>query len=256
MKSSSRKTRFHKSPLSIPFPTPDSSKSEQTFTGSFCIMPCMKDYIFFDLDGTLTDSQEGILNSLRISLALFDIKKTDEQMRVLIGPPLMETFRKTLGLSSEQAEKAADAFHTYYEEKGIFENRVYDGIPTVLESLKKSGKHLAVATSKPELTSIRILEHFNLAPYFDFICGSNMDETRSNKADVIAYTMHKFDLTEKDAAKIIMVGDRNNDIIGAHQNGIEAVGVLYGYGTKAELEKSGANYIVESVEDLGIFFNS
>lgn len=215
----------------------------------------MKEYIFFDLDGTLTDSQEGILNSLRISLALFDIQMTDEQMRIFIGPPLMETFRKTLGLSSEQADKAAEAFHTYYEEKGLFENRVYDGIPDALESLKKSGKHLATATSKPERTAIRILEHFNLAPYFDFICGSEMDETRSNKADVIAYTMHKFDLTEKDAAKIIMVGDRSNDIIGAHQNGIEAAGVLYGYGTAAELENAGADYSIKTVGELKTFFN-
>lgn len=216
----------------------------------------MKDYIFFDLDGTLTDSQEGILNSLRISLALFDIKLTDDEMRVFIGPPLIETFRKSLGLSSAQAEKATNAFHEYYETKGIFENYVYDGIPNLLESLKKSGKHLAVATSKPELTAIRTLEHFNIASYFDFICGSNMDETRSNKAEVIKYTMQKFTLTEKDSSKIIMVGDRSNDILGAHQNGIEAVAVLYGYGNTAEFQNAGANYIIKTVDELEHFLTT
>lgn len=216
----------------------------------------MKDYIFFDLDGTLTDSQEGILNSLRISLALFGINLTDDEMRVFIGPPLKESFSKTMHFSPEQTEKAIAAFHEYYESKGLFENRVYDGIPAVLELLKNAGKHLAVATSKPEILAVRILEHFELAHYFDFICGSNIDETRSDKAEVIAYTMQKCGLTKKDADKIIMTGDRRNDIDGAHKNGIQAAAVLYGYGNQEEFLNAGADYIIKTAEELGTFLKN
>ena len=216
----------------------------------------MKEFIFFDLDGTLTDSEEGIFNSLKISLSLFNIEKTDEQMMEFIGPPLEESFLKIMNFSPSQTEKAVSAFHKYYEEKGLFENRVYDGIPNLLERLKNSGKHLAVSTSKPEHSAVRILEHFNLSHYFDFICGSSIEENRSSKSEVIAYTMKKFNLSQKDSDRIIMVGDRRNDIEGSHKNGIQTVSVLYGYGSIKEFKDSGADFIVETVETLENFLLS
>ena len=137
----------------------------------------MKDYIFFDLDGTLTDSQEGILNSLRYTLEFYGVEYSDERLKTFIGPPIVETFKK-LGFLGEKAMESVKVYRKYFAQKGIFENRVYDGIENLLKNLKNSGRHLAVATSKPEEYAIRIAEYFGIAKYFDCICGCNMDETR------------------------------------------------------------------------------
>lgn len=216
----------------------------------------MKDYVFFDLDGTLTDSHEGIFNSIRNALNFFEIKKTDEELRVFIGPPLKETFIKTIKLSQEETKIAIDKFHEYYEEKGLFENQPYKGIKELLANLKSKGKHLVVATSKPESTSKRILEHFNLSNFFEHICGSNMDETRSDKAEVISYAMETCGLSKKDKDRIIMIGDRQNDIFGAHKNEIQVAAVLYGFGNKEEFLNAKADYIINSVNDLNIFLEN
>ncbi|MCM1322086.1 MAG: HAD hydrolase-like protein [Bacteroides sp.] len=216
----------------------------------------MKDYIFFDLDGTLTDSQTGIINALRSALGCFDMHKSDAELRMFIGPPLKETFRKTLSLSDAETETALERFHAYYDTKGLFENRVYDGIVPLLANLRKNGTHLAVATSKPEITAKRILAHFDLAEYFDCICGSGFDESNGSKAEVIAAAMRRCALCEKDVSRIIMVGDRNNDILGAHKNGIEAAAVLYGYGSEKEFKQAGADYIAETPAALEIFLQS
>ncbi|MGP1459274.1 MAG: HAD hydrolase-like protein [Treponema sp.] len=209
----------------------------------------MKDYIFFDLDGTLTDSQEGILNSLRYALKLYGIEFPDDKLKTFIGPPMLETFGK-LGFDESEIRSAVKKYREYYEANGIFENRVYDGVENMLVDLKNSGKRLAVATSKPEEYAARILEHFGIARYFDCICGCRMDESRADKAEVIAYALESCSLTAADAPRVLMAGDRYADIVGAHKNSVCCAAVLYGYGSRSEFEKYGADYIVETVPEL------
>lgn len=209
----------------------------------------MFDYLFFDLDGTLTDPAQGITNSFIHALKYFGIEiPTYEKLCTFIGPPLVDTFKTQLGFDDEKAALGVKKYREYFAEKGLLENYVYDGIPEILSTLKTNGHKLVVATSKPEEYSIRILEHFNLAKYFEFICGSNMDETRSKKDEVIAYAIEKCNI--KDKSNILMIGDRMHDIIGAHKNNIKSCGVLYGYGNLEELQNAGADYIVKSVKDL------
>ena len=139
-------------------------------------------------------------------------------------------------------------YREYFGEKGLFENEVYAGIPDVLAALKQAGKTLLVATSKPEIYTNRILEHFDLARYFDVVAGATMDETRNEKADIIAYALKQ--IADADPSKIVMIGDRKFDILGARENGIDSIGVLYGYGSRAELEEAQATFIVEKPEEL------
>lgn len=217
----------------------------------------MYDYIFFDLDGTLTDSQEGILKSLKLGLEEVGIKKNEDELKIFIGPPLYDIFKNSFSLSEEETQKAIKGFRKYFESKGIFENRLYDGIEGVLKKLKSSGKHLVIATSKPEDFAIKIAVHFKIDEYFDFICGSSMDETRSAKDEVINYAMKKCGFTKESPPgenEILMVGDRYNDVQGAHKNGIKALYVLYGYGNQDEAEKCKADFILKTVEDLSNFF--
>lgn len=209
----------------------------------------MKKYIFFDLDGTLTDSAEGITNSVAYTLNHYGISVEDKKsLNVFVGPPLVESFMKYYGFDLEKARASVGIYREYFEEKGMFENAVYPGIPELLTGLKKDGFKLYVATSKPEQYSIKILEHFGLAEYFEMIGGADMNETRVHKGDVIRYVCESCGLT--DPSEIIMVGDRENDMNGARQNHMEAIGVLYGYGSRKELEEAGASRIAETVEEL------
>lgn len=210
----------------------------------------MKKYIFFDLDGTLTDSAEGITNSVAYTLEHYGISVEDKSsLNVFVGPPLVESFMKYYGFDREKAKASVGIYREYFEEKGMFENAVYPGISNLLEGLKKDGYKLYVATSKPEQYSIKILEHFELAPYFEMIGGADMNETRVHKGDVIRYVCESCGLT--DMSEIVMVGDRENDMNGAKQNQMESVGVLYGYGSREELENAGACHIAATVEELG-----
>lgn len=202
------------------------------------------DYIFFDLDGTLTDPAEGITNSFIYALKYFGLEiPSYQKLCSFIGPPLVQTFKKEFGFSEENCTLGVKKYREYFAEKGLFENKVYAGIPEFLAELKASGKHLAVATSKPQEYSVKILEHFGLAQYFEQICGSAMDESRSKKEEVIAYALQKMEVTEK--SKVLMVGDREYDIIGAKANGIKSCGVLYGYGSRQEFITTGAEFILE-----------
>lgn len=206
-------------------------------------------YILFDLDGTLTEPAEGITNSIKYALEKCGISGvTTEELLKFIGPPLRDTFMEFYDFSEEDAEKAVAYYREYFSGKGIFENRVYDGIPELLDKLKQKGKKLLVATSKPEKFTNQILEHFDLAKYFEFVAGATMDNSRNKKADIIRYALEH--IQEKDYDRVIMVGDRHYDIDGAIANHIDSVGVLYGYGTKEELTKAGATYIVSSVKEL------
>ena len=211
----------------------------------------MFDYYFFDLDGTLTDPAQGITNSFIHAIKYFGLEVPSyEKLCTFIGPPLVATFQKEFGFDDEKAMEGVKKYREYFAQKGIFENKVYDEIEILLAHLQSKGKHLLVATSKPEEYSVKILEHFGLAKYFDFICGSNMDETRSKKEEVIEYALEKFGIGAADKSKVLMIGDREHDIIGAKKNGIKSCGVLYGYGSRQELEVAGADYIVESLGNL------
>lgn len=209
----------------------------------------MFEYLFFDLDGTLTNPALGITNSFKYAYKYFGMEiPSYEKLCTFIGPPLVETFKNNFGFDDKKAEEGVKVYREYFSTKGLFENSVYPGIENLLEKLKKNQKHLVVATSKPELFALQILEHFNLSKYFDFICGSLMDESRSEKSEVISYALEK--CKNPPTEKILMIGDRKHDILGAKKNGIKSCGVLFGYGTKEELENSGADFICKNIEEL------
>ncbi len=210
----------------------------------------MYDTILFDLDGTLTDPGIGITNSVMHALKKYSITVTDRsQLYRFIGPPLIESFETFYGFSHEQAVESVGFYREYYRDRGIYENRVYEGIPALLDRLKSAGRRLLLATSKPEEFAVRILEHFELLNYFDIAAGAAMDETRTAKADVIAYALGLAGIT--DPGSCIMVGDRKHDILGARAQGMASMGVLFGYGSLSELKEAGADLIADTVEDIG-----
>ena len=205
--------------------------------------------ILFDLDGTLTDPGEGITNS--VAHALFRMGRPTESRESLyryIGPPLHGAFMEFCGFSSDEAHRAIACYREYYRDRGIFENRVYDGIPSLLAALKAAGRMVLVATSKPEEFAVRILEHFGIAQYFDCIAGASMDSSRSKKADIIAYALQRVGVT--DVSDVVMVGDREHDVIGARAFGMDSIGVLFGYGSEQELQEAGATHIAGDVACL------
>ena len=206
--------------------------------------------ILFDLDGTLTDPAEGITKSVAFSLDAYGVPyKSLDALRPFIGPPLREQFMKYTGFDVNTGEAMVEKYREYYAVTGIYENKVYDGIPEMLETLKKAGKTLAVATSKPERFAKIILEHFNISHYFDICAGANIDNTRTDKAEVIQYAIEILNKNSKSDG-IVMVGDRMHDIIGAKKNSIECIGVTFGYGSVEELENANADIIVNSVTEL------
>ena len=207
----------------------------------------------FDLDGTLIDSGEGITNSVAYSLKKFGIDITDKsELYSFIGPPLHESYMKFYGFSEEKAKLAVEYYREYYRKKGIFENQIYEGVEALLQRLHDKGITLMVATSKPELFARQILEQLNLADYFTCIAGANMDQTMTKKAEVISYALTTAGIS--DASKAIMIGDREHDILGAKAAGIDALGVLFGYGSYEELKNAGADYIVEKAEEIETVF--
>jgi len=208
------------------------------------------EYILFDLDGTLTDSSIGIINSVIYSLKKYGIEVNDRnELYKFIGPSLRESFEKFYGFSKEEAKTAVEYYREYYRDKGIFENHVYYGLEGLLKMLKANNKILIVATSKPEVFAKQIMEHFDIAKYFTYIAGSNLDGTRVKKYEVIKYALESCNII--DLSKVVMIGDREHDIIGAKEAGIKSIGVLYGYGDRSELENAGADFIVCSIEEIG-----
>ena len=205
--------------------------------------------ILFDLDGTLTNPALGITNSLAYALEKFNIEVTDKkELYRFIGPPLQDSFENFYHFSKEDSLKAVDFYRDYFRHKGLYENEVYQGIPDLLERLKAQGKKRLVATSKPEEFAIQILKHFKLFDYFDFVIGASMDGSRCLKGDVIAHALTTAQIADPSAT--IMIGDREHDIIGAKKNGLDAIGVLYGFGSQEELEKAGAKDMAKTVADL------
>lgn len=209
----------------------------------------MKQYIFIDLDGTITASEEGITKSIQYALRHINIVVDDlNSLRIHIGPPLREGFRKYWGIEEKDMDTVIEKYREYYKEKGIFQNEVYDGIENLLQKLNEKGKTLIVATSKPEVYAKEILKYFQLDQYFADICGSTLDGSISDKWEVIRYALEKHKIRNTD--EVIMIGDRIHDVEGAKKNQMESIGVLYGYGSKKELEDADANYIAETVEEL------
>ena len=207
--------------------------------------------IFFDLDGTLTDSGEGIINCATLALEHFGIPvPSREEMGVFVGPPLDQTFIK-FGIPAEKAQEAIDVFRSRYLVVGKFENAPYPGIHQLLENLKAQGHRLFVATSKPEETALEVLHKFELAQYFEVICGATMDGSRVHKADVIAYLLGKIGAQEQ----VLMVGDTEFDVTGAAAHGIQTIGVSWGYGKVAAMEQAGAIAIAHSMDELEQLIN-
>ena len=208
--------------------------------------------ILFDLDGTLTDSGEGIINCAILALEHFGLPVPDrETLRVFVGPPLDQTFIK-FGVPADKTDEAIKVYRSRYTTIGKFENFPYPGIAELLCSLKNQGHRLFVATSKPEMMSIEILDKFGLSQYFERICGATLDGSRSKKEDVIAYLLKEVG----SAGNAVMVGDTAYDVIGAAAHGIPTIGVAWGYGQIADMVSAGASAIAYSVAELLTFLEN
>lgn len=211
----------------------------------------MKNYrfILFDLDGTLTDPKVGITKSVQYALHKMNIVEQDlEKLTCFIGPPLQVSFKEYYGFDEEQTKSAIDYYRERFKEQGIFENELYEGILPLVQLLNEQQYRLVVATSKPTVFAEQILKHFELESYFDLIVGSNLDGTRSSKADIIRFILDYYKgYGNKD---FVMIGDRKHDIIGANDTHIDSIAVSYGYGSMEELTESNPTQTAESVEQL------
>lgn len=208
-----------------------------------------KHHILFDLDGTLTDSFKGIVHSVQYALSRYGIVENDlHKLTPFIGPPLTYSFREFYHFSNAQTNEAVSYYREYFSNKGWLENTVYPGVPEMLQTLRGVGKHLYIATSKPTEFAVRILKHFGLSVFFDYIGGTSFDRSRESKVEVIRYLLRQSNITDMDS--VIMVGDRKFDVASAHAVGMECIGVLYGYGSEAELSAARADRLVSSVAEL------
>lgn len=204
------------------------------------------DTLLFDLDGTLTDSQEGILNCIHCAAEKMGFELPEDTQKFL-GPPLYQSFAEFLGMNEEQVNEAVKIFRERYSTVGLFENRVYDGIPEMLKRLKDGGKRLMVATSKPQDYAVRILERFGLLRYFEAVGGACLDGTRNFKHEVIEHVLAETGISDR--SSVLMIGDRKQDVLGAHKTGLECMGILWGYGSYEELTEAGADMIAETAEE-------
>ena len=208
-----------------------------------------KKYILFDLDGTISDSNEGITKGVQATLAHFGINIADRtELLRYIGPPIRETLSTQFGLTTEQVDEAMVIYGEYYSDKGLYENVLYDGVVDTIRELKRRGKVIALATSKAQVFAERILEYFGIADCFTCICGGELTGYGTKKSGVIRRALAGCGVA--DLSQAVIVGDRKYDIIGAKEAGIASVGVLYGFGDHAELRDAGADWIVEDIADL------
>lgn len=212
-------------------------------------------YILIDLDGTITDSRRGITNCVKYVMDAVGESIPDErELLKFIGPPLVIGFQENMGMTKEEAIWATDKYRERYNTVGLFEATIYSGIDQVLAMLKRQGKQISLATSKPEETSVRILEHFGLLSYFNETTGATMDGSRNCKEDVIREALKRLQVTEEDRDRVLMIGDRKHDIEGAKACGISSLGVYYGFAEPGELEAAGADFVVQDMEELQQFF--
>jgi len=206
----------------------------------------------FDLDGTLTDPKEGIVNSVLYALKQLGIEELHvSELESFIGPPIQQSLVERYNMNEGEVERAVFYFREYLKQRGLLENNVYEGIPNLLKQLKDTGNRLFIATSKPTVFAKQVLEHFQLTDYFQDIIGSNLDGTRIKKEEIIAHILQTNEDLNKE--EIVMIGDRKHDIIGANYNGIASVGILYGYGSETELNEVGATHIVNDIKELHYF---
>jgi len=206
------------------------------------------DTVFFDLDGTLTDPKIGITASIQYALARFDLPvPTQDELLWCIGPPLHASFKVLLGGSDSDADRAVDLYRERFGDVGLFENTLYADVEDVLTAVAAADRRLFVATSKPHVFADRIIDHFGLRRHFGRVFGSELDGTRVHKTDLLRYAL---DETSTDPARAIMIGDRKHDIIGAANNGIGAIGVLYGYGSREELREAGAMHLCHAPGEI------
>ncbi len=207
------------------------------------------DTIFWDLDGTLTDPEEGITKSIQYALEFFNIHVKDRsELRRFIGPPIRDSFRMFYGFGEKETEEAIRRYRERYTDIGIFENRAYKGIAELLRDLKNAGRSNVLATSKPKVFAERILKKYELIEYFDCLGGSELDGTRNKKEEVIEYLLEQIGDISRD--NIIMIGDRKYDVIGAKKFDIMTIGVAYGYAEAGELREAGARFIADTVEEV------
>lgn len=212
-------------------------------------------YLFFDLDGTLTDPKIGITRCVAYALESFGIQVADfNTLTCFIGPPLIDSFMEYYSLSEEDAKKAVEKYRERFRTIGILENSIYPGIDEFLKELTTSGFQLILATSKPSVYAKQILAHFHLESYFTFLSGSELDGRRAKKGEVIAYALENCSISDR--SQVLMIGDRKHDILGAKKNQIDSMGVLFGYGDQEELLLAGADYIMKSVEEMREFFKA
>lgn len=205
--------------------------------------------VFFDLDGTLTDSREGILNGFEYALNHFGIELVDRKYaEKFIGPSLADSFKNEYHFDEEQTILAIAKYREYYSERGLKESKLYDGIKELIIELAKNNINVILATSKPQTFSEEILENYGLKQYFRFISGATLDGTRGRKADIISYALEN--LKPINIEECIMVGDRFYDVDGAKENNMKCIGVTYGFGSEEELRKAGADYIAHNAEEL------
>lgn len=208
----------------------------------------MYETVLFDLDGTIIDSAEGIMCSFEYTFRKLGLPvPTREEMNVFIGPPLHHSFEKICGLSKAGAEHAVEVYREYFAEKGVYQNRVYEGMEELLAKLCVRGKRLVLATSKYELYAVQILENLGFAKYFSFVAGSRKDGGRGTKREVIEYALASTGACKESS---VMVGDRMHDTIGASEAGVDSIGVLFGFGSRKELISAKATHIAESPEDI------
>lgn len=203
------------------------------------------DTLLFDLDGTLTDSTEGIVRCLEYALERmgYDIP---EDTNKFLGPPLYRSFAEFCGMNEEQVNEAVRIFRERYSTVGLFENRVYDGVPEMLKRLRDGGKRIMVATSKPEVYAVRIFDRFGLSQFFEIVGGANINGTRNDKDEVIEYVLEKAGISDR--SSVLMIGDRRQDVVGAHKTGLKCMGILWGFGSIEELTEAGADFIAETPE--------
>lgn len=216
----------------------------------------MKKYsvVLFDLDGTLSDPKVGITKSVQYALQKIGIVEENlNKLETFIGPPLQVSFREIYGLDDVRIQQAIAYYRERFIQIGLYENNLYENIFSLLEYLQKEGYQLAIATSKPTVFAEQILQYFNIEHFFELVAGSNLDGTRSVKGEVITFAREHFN--EANIDQFIMIGDRKYDIVGAHENQMDSIGVTYGYGSLDELTDAQATYIVENVNELQEFFN-
>ena len=215
----------------------------------------MYEHIIFDLDGTLTNPKQGIINSVKYAFDKMGLKLNDlESLTSFIGPPLQESFRQHYNFSDDEMDIVIKHFRTYFAEKGIFENEIYPGILELLEILNVQNKKLYIATSKLQRFAVQVLDHFKMSSYFKDVQGADYAGEHAEKSTLIELLMHKNRIL--DTHSVIMVGDRKYDIKGANMLHIDSIAVLYGYGTKKELTKCNPTYTVASVKRLAVVLSS